>query len=305
MKHSCQAEPMNAKTAISRAGGTSQQKPMSTAGTCSWRVFGFALAALVLPAGTVLADSAQTERYYLSGHGPKDAVPWEFSITGGRRAGEWTTIPVPSNWEQQGFGTYNYGQDPVRKPMNTASIACGSPRPQSWKGRRLRLVFDGVMTDAAVKVNGDSAGPVHQGGFTLSLRHHVARKTRRTENLLEVDVAKVSANPDTERGRTRRRLLGVRGHLPAGLARSLRRLQTIDHAAIDARADGSLTADVTLGSLQIARQQGPVPPERIEAQVLDARRRAGRRAVQRQNSHRRHRPAAPGLAARNAALVDG
>jgi len=28
-----------------------------------------------------------------------------------RRANEWTTIPVPSNWELQGFGKYNDGLD--------------------------------------------------------------------------------------------------------------------------------------------------------------------------------------------------
>src|SRR5437868_6265436 len=62
----------------------------------------------------LFAAEPETERLYLSGHGSKDAVPWEFSVTAGRRAGEQATIPVPSNWEQQGFGTYNYGQEPVK-----------------------------------------------------------------------------------------------------------------------------------------------------------------------------------------------
>ena len=66
--------------------------------------------ASLLPA--LSAAENQTERQYLSGHGPADAVPWEFTVTGGRRAGEKTTIPVPSQWELQGFGTYNYGQEP-------------------------------------------------------------------------------------------------------------------------------------------------------------------------------------------------
>ena len=72
------------------------------------------LAAVVLSLAFISllgAVEPQTEVRFLSGHGPKDAVPWEFSVTGGRRAGEWTTIPVPSNWELQGFGTYNYGQE--------------------------------------------------------------------------------------------------------------------------------------------------------------------------------------------------
>ena len=29
----------------------------------------------------------------------------------------------------------------------------------------MRIVFDGVMTDTEVKINGQLAGPVHQGSF--------------------------------------------------------------------------------------------------------------------------------------------
>ncbi|MEA3188596.1 MAG: hypothetical protein QOD99_2426, partial [Chthoniobacter sp.] len=54
------------------------------------------------------AEDPKTELQYLSGHGPKDAVPWDFRISGGRRSGEATTIPVPSNWELHGFGTFTY-----------------------------------------------------------------------------------------------------------------------------------------------------------------------------------------------------
>ena len=50
----------------------------------------------------------------LSGSGPDDAVPWEFSATAGRRAGEKAPIPVPSQWEQHGFGGYNYGHDKAK-----------------------------------------------------------------------------------------------------------------------------------------------------------------------------------------------
>src|SRR3979411_2906040 len=70
-----------------------------------------AFVVIVAAAGrATAADAPQTVRLYLSGHGPKDAVPWEFTVTGGRRAGEQTVIPVPSNWEQHGFGTYSYGE---------------------------------------------------------------------------------------------------------------------------------------------------------------------------------------------------
>ena len=60
------------------------------------------------------AGAEETQTQYLSGKGPKDAVPWDFLVTGGHRSGAWTTILVPSNWEQKGFGSYNYGQESPR-----------------------------------------------------------------------------------------------------------------------------------------------------------------------------------------------
>ncbi|MEO5998881.1 MAG: hypothetical protein ABIN89_19075 [Chitinophagaceae bacterium] len=34
---------------------------------------------------------------------------WDFFFTEGRNSGKWITIPVPFNWELQGFGKYYYG----------------------------------------------------------------------------------------------------------------------------------------------------------------------------------------------------
>lgn len=63
------------------------------------------VAAITLPF-RAQAEDPKTEIQYLSGHGPKDAVPWDFQISGGRRSGEATTIPVHSNWELHGFGNF-------------------------------------------------------------------------------------------------------------------------------------------------------------------------------------------------------
>ena len=228
---------------------------------------------LLASAAFVGAAEPQTEIRFLSGQGPKDAVPWEFSVTGGRRAGEKTTIPVPSNWELRGFGTYNYGQD-ANKSDEHGLYRTRFVVPAGWKGRRIRLVFDGVMTDATVTVNGKSAGPMHQGGFTR-FRYDITPLVRlgdgtENENVLEVDVAKVSANPQTE--------LAERGGdywVFGGIYRPvwLEALpaQAIDHVAIDARADGSLTADVTLGSVHGGRTDGlTMAALRLDGQVLDA-----------------------------------
>ena len=215
------------------------------------------------------AAEPQTEVRFLSGHGPKDAVPWEFSVTGGRRAGEWTTIPVPSNWELQGFGTYNYGQE-KEKSDEHGLYRLHFTVPPEWKGRRIRLVFDGVMTDIAVKINGRSAGPVHQGGF-YRFRYDVTSLVKLdADNLLEADVSKVSADPDTERAER-----GGDYWVFGGIYRQVRLealpASAVDHVAIDARADGSLTADVAFSTLPAGRVDGlTVAPLRLDAQVIAA-----------------------------------
>ena len=56
-------------------------------------------------------QAQKTEIQFLSGTGSDQTVNWDFFCTEGRNSGKWTQIPVPSNWELQGFGTYNYGQD--------------------------------------------------------------------------------------------------------------------------------------------------------------------------------------------------
>src|SRR5690554_6949169 len=115
------------------------------------------------------AFAQETEIIYLSGTDADNTVEWEFYCTDGRRSGEWTTIPVPSNWELQGFGTYNYGHD-WRDENKKLGKEHGLYRysfdvPADLKGKTINIVFDGSMTDTKVKINGKDAGALHQGGF--------------------------------------------------------------------------------------------------------------------------------------------
>ncbi len=221
--------------------------------------------ALLLAALPVLAaDSNETERQYLSGRGPADAIAWDFTISAGRRAGEAAQLPVPSHWELHGFGSYHYGQQP-NKSDEHGLYRTRFTVPAAWKDRRVRLVFDGAMTDTRVTVNGRSAGPVHQGGFTR-FRYDITPLLKfgpgaASENTLEVDVAKVSADPDTERGE-RYADYWVFGGLYRAVWLEALPAQAIEHIAIDARADGSFAADVTLSFTRNA--------DRVEAQVLAA-----------------------------------
>src|SRR5258708_2914791 len=87
----------------------------------------------LLPA---LTYGQPTEKVYLSGTGSDHTVSWQFFCTTGRKSGKWATIPVPSNWELQGFGKYNYGldKDSVRgreKGLYKYTFEV----PAGWKGR--------------------------------------------------------------------------------------------------------------------------------------------------------------------------
>jgi hypothetical protein len=110
--------------------------------------------------------ASDTRRLMLSGHGPSDAIEWNFRISDGRRAGEQAKIPVPSQWEQHGFGNYDYGSVPAKdKHKEDGFYQRGFSVPEEWRGMRVRVVFEGSMTDTTVAVNGKEAGPIHQGGF--------------------------------------------------------------------------------------------------------------------------------------------
>ena len=144
---------------------------------------------------SVQVQAQETERVYLSGKGPDDAVAWDFMCTGGMNAGKWTSIPVPSCWELQGFGKYDYGfaKDSV-KGKEKGLYKKKFNVPAAWKGKAINIVFEGVMTDAEVKINGQLAGPIHQGAFYV-FRYDVSKYLKYgKENLLEVAVSKHSAN---------------------------------------------------------------------------------------------------------------
>ena len=111
-----------------------------------------------------LLPAQETETLYLSGKGKDDPVRWEFYCTAGQNSGRWTTIGVPSNWEMQGFGAYNYGQD-RNKASEQGKYRYRFELPERWEDKTIYIVFEGVMTDTQVWINGNSAGPKHQGGF--------------------------------------------------------------------------------------------------------------------------------------------
>jgi hypothetical protein len=189
------------------------------------------------------ATAQSTEIKYLSGTGSDDTVNWQFFCTAGSNAGKWTTIPVPSCWELQGFGKYDYGftKDSVRG-KESGLYKYTFQVPDTWKGKKINLVFEGVMTDATVKVNGQAAGPVHQGAF-YAFKYDITHllKYGRSKNLLEVTVAKHSANPSVNEAERKADFWVFGGIFRPVFLEALPPTH-IAGIAIDARADGAFHA---------------------------------------------------------------
>ena len=195
----------------------------------------------------------ETQRQYLSGHGCDDMVQWDFLCSDGRNAGKWTKIGVPSCWELQGFGTYQYGMRFYGKatPEGIADekglYKTEFTLPEKWEGRQIQLVFEAAFTEIHVQINGRKAGNgTYQGGFT---RHTIDVSDRvffgKKKNRLEVEVLKESTNPQVNLAERRADYWNFGGIWRPVFIVS-KPSQNIQRVAIDAKADGFFTADVFL-----------------------------------------------------------
>ncbi|MEJ7912698.1 MAG: glycoside hydrolase family 2 TIM barrel-domain containing protein [Chitinophagaceae bacterium] len=202
------------------------------------------------------ASSQETIIKYLSGRDKDHTVSWDFYCSAGRNSGKWTTIPVPSNWELRGFGTYNYGHDKV-KASEQGLYKYEFPS-ENWQGKKTFIVFEGSMTDTKVSVNGIPAGAVHQGAF-YRFKYDITKLLKPAgKNLLEVTVDKTSANASVNNAE-RKSDYWIFGGIYRPVYLEIVPEVFIERMAINARADGSFVADVYLQNLK--------GDENIEAQV--------------------------------------
>lgn len=187
-----------------------------------------------------------TEVQYLSGRGNNDMVLWDFYCTSGMNSGKWSKIGVPSCWELQGFGKYDYGfaKDSVRgKEMGLYKKKFKVPA--SWKGKNINIVFEGVMTDAEVKVNGRLAGTKHQGAF-YAFKYDISGLVNYgKENLLEVTVDKHSSNKSVNAAE-READYWIFGGIFRPVWLEVLPPCYIDDISIDAKADGSFRTKATV-----------------------------------------------------------
>lgn len=225
-----------------------------------------ALSILLLPA---MAGAVETETQYLSGRGKDDPVKWEFMCDKGQNANKWAKIGVPSNWQLQGFGLYEYGQPTPAGgwPRVHGTYKRTFTTPATWKTRTIFLKFEGVMTDTRVTLNGHSAGPIHQGGY-YSFKYDVTNllKSPGQTNEIQVDVDDDSMNDTVNRAERRADYWNYAGIFRPVYLEAVPKT-FVDHMAIDATAKGALAVDVTTADTRVAKSSSGVTS--LEMQVFD------------------------------------
>ncbi|WP_163324598.1 glycoside hydrolase family 2 protein [Draconibacterium mangrovi] len=214
------------------------------------------------------ANPQKKEIKYLSGTDNENTVAWDFFCTTGRKSGVWTKIEVPSHWEQQGFGEYDYGRD-YRTYGKKFEFAKESglykhrfSLPENWNDKRIFVVFEGSMTDTEVKINGELAGPIHQGSF-YRFKYDITDKLKANgENLLEVKVDKWSSNASVNHAE-RYADYWIFGGIFRPVYLEVVPQSYIDRIAINAQADGSFSMETF--PVDVKADQV------IEAQILDSK----------------------------------
>jgi hypothetical protein len=130
--------------------------------------------------------------------------------------------------------------------------------PDGWQGRRIFLVFEGVMTDASVSFNGQPAGSPHQGAY-YRFKYEVTPLVKfGNQNLLEVAVNKHSQNQSVNNAE-RKGDFWMYGGIFRPVYLESEPSQFIDRVAVDARADGALEVDAFVNGTNFGT---------LEAQVM-------------------------------------
>ena len=197
-------------------------------------------------------SAQQTETIYLSGSGLGDTKTWQFYCSEGMNSGKWSKIEVPSQWELHGFGEYCYGRwytiKGAKPPMEIGTYRTTVNIPSKWKGKQITIVFEGSMTDTEVKINGLPAGDIHQGAFNR-FSYDITDIVKAGKNNLEVKVSKESADGSVNAAE-RKADWWIFGGIYRPVYLEVKPAVNIERIAVDAKADGSLSADVFTTSLE-------------------------------------------------------
>lgn len=95
----------------------------------------------------------------------------------------WKPIPVPSNWELEGFEQPRYvSPDPEKTGLYRKSFML----PSSWDGRQVMIDFEGVSFGYTLYVNGKEIGSFEHA--FLPCQFDITRQIRKGENLIALKV---------------------------------------------------------------------------------------------------------------------
>lgn len=109
--------------------------------------------------------------------------------------GQWSTIPVPSNWQMLGYGRPHYSSCPYPFPIDPPMVPRMNPTgcyrtqwelKEAWAGRRVHLIFEGVDSAFHVWVNGQLAG--YSEGSHCTSEFDITELMCPGKNLLAVQV---------------------------------------------------------------------------------------------------------------------
>jgi len=129
---------------------------------------------------------------------PEGAAVDDFAMPGTSDL-DWTNIPVPANWEIEGFSNLTY-QDRVANPSDDIGLYRRMVQvPASFAGQRVLWHFDGVFDGAEVFVNGRRCG-YHESGFTAFDIDVTGALKPGQNNLMAVRVYKKTPTSNLEKG---------------------------------------------------------------------------------------------------------
>jgi len=121
---------------------------------------------------------------------PADFYKEDYSVN------KWEEIPVPSNWELQGYGTaiytniiYPYPVNPPFLPKDDNPVGCYRTTfsvPKAWSDMQITLHFGGVSSAMYVWVNGQKVG--YSQGSRLPAEFDITPYLKNGKNSLSVKV---------------------------------------------------------------------------------------------------------------------
>lgn len=188
-------------------------------------------------------------------------------------ASKWVDMPVPGNWEFNGFGipmyvNIGYGF-PINPPhINKEDSPTGAYRttfdiPDNWDGRKVFLHFEGGTNSMYVWINGQKVGYTENAKSPAEF--DISKYLRKGKNTLACQVQKFSDGSYLE-DQDMWRLGGINRNVYLYSTAETRILDFFAHPNLDKNyKNGELTVDVTLKNYTDAAR-----PQQVELAVIDA-----------------------------------